>query len=409
MKSVLIIDGSPLTLEYVKNKLSAEQITVEIASGKRDAYTKMITLLPNLVLIDVEESLEDYTEFFESKFNDPNARQIPIVIVGPAIEHTRAAQLLQYGVVKYFSRPTKFDIFFESIGRIINNTISIDPTPCICEVHTNSSVIFIELSSGLNREKLALLKFKLADILDNSEIKDPKIVLMLTNISLTYVDGINVEMLFDNILSDSRIKAKDIQVLTNSQFLKDLVQGHPEYSDVQIAESLLDISSKLVDTGTDELENVVSDKILASSEFDMNSSVETRFHSDLSDSKSIDGTIISVAVVDDDVNVRTVLNNAFQKLSANVTMFSNGQDFINALSNQTFDVIILDIYMQGLSGIDVLRHMQGMGVSIPTIMYSQSPQRELIVQSLSLGARSYVVKPQKPEVIVQKALSVLNK
>ena len=47
-------------------------------------------------------------------------------------------------------------------------------------------------------------------------------------------------------------------------------------------------------------------------------------------------------------------------------------------------------------------------ISIPVIVYSQAFKRDMIVKALSLGARSYLLKPQKPEALVQKAMEVLN-
>ncbi len=407
MKSVLMIDGSPLFMEYIKEKLTAEQLTVETASGKRDAYTKMISGLPDLILINVENEISDYSEFFENKFNDPNCRKISIIMTGPKVDHAKTAQLLQYGVVKYFARPIKFDLFFEAVSKILNQQISIDPTPCTCEVHSKGSCIFIELSKGLNREKIHLLKYKISDILDAAEIEDPKIVIMFSNIRPTYIDGINLELLFDTVLSDSRIKAIDTYALTTNQFIKDLITGHPEYNSINQTGNLIDISTAIADTGRDQLEYAIMDNILTASEVDFNSSVDTRFSSDLP-SSSLDGSTMSVAIVDDDHVIRKQLNNAFSAISAKVTLFAEGKHFLNSLEKNNFDIVILDIVMPGLTGFDVLNQLKNMGYTTPIIIYSQSTQREIVIQSLSLGAKSYLVKPQKPEVIVQKAISILN-
>ena len=44
----------------------------------------------------------------------------------------------------------------------------------------------------------------------------------------------------------------------------------------------------------------------------------------------------------------------------------------------------------------------------PTIVYSSEKSREAVMQALSLGARTYLVKPLKPEVLLQKAIEVLR-
>ena len=57
---------------------------------------------------------------------------------------------------------------------------------------------------------------------------------------------------------------------------------------------------------------------------------------------------------------------------------------------------------------DTLRRLQVLPNIAPIIVYSQAVQKEMAVQALSLGAKSYLIKPQKPEVIIQKAKELLN-
>ena len=51
MKKVLIIDAPPLFREFLKEKLTIEKIDVDIAHGNRDAFTKLVSTLPDLVVV----------------------------------------------------------------------------------------------------------------------------------------------------------------------------------------------------------------------------------------------------------------------------------------------------------------------------------------------------------------------
>jgi DNA-binding response OmpR family regulator len=64
--------------------------------------------------------------------------------------------------------------------------------------------------------------------------------------------------------------------------------------------------------------------------------------------------------------------------------------------------------MPGLSGFDILNFLHTKHYPSPVIIYSNITQRESVVQALSLGAKSFLVKPQKPDVIIQKSLEVIN-
>lgn len=412
MKQVLIIDASPMFREFLKEKLTAEKVSVEIANGKRDAFTKLISTLPDLVIIDVEESMEDLIDFLESKHADPNARTIPIIISGPIIAREKVATLAQFGVLKYFTKPIKFDIFFESIGKILRAAFTIDVTPCVLEIHINGNIIFIEIAQGLNREKLALLKYKLPEIIDANHIVNPKLIIMMTDLQLSFVDGANLELLFDNIIADTRIQKKNIKVLSLDSFTRELIDGHPQYSGIEVTNNLNQVLNSLVESGpTTNIHELVTDKILAPDEKAEQGSVEMRFVSDtgvISSEDKNEGNVLKIAIVDDDAVVRKLLQAAFATISAETVLFTSGAEFLQATGTQSFDLVILDIYMTGLSGFDILKSLQERGFKTPIIVYSQATQREAVVQALTLGAKSYLVKPQKPEVIIQKAVDVLH-
>ena len=60
----------------------------------------------------------------------------------------------------------------------------------------------------------------------------------------------------------------------------------------------------------------------------------------------------------------------------------------------------------GISVEEAVKEIQGRESVF--IVYSQATQREVVIQALSLGASSYLVKPQKPDVIISKAIEVLH-
>ena len=206
MKQVLLIDTPPLFREFFKEKLTSEKIGVETLGKRGDAFAKTVSLLPDLIIIDVSETIDDLTDFFEKKRADPNAFSIPIILTGPDPSREVLAKLPTYQVIKYFNKPIKFDIFFEFIGQTLRTPLSIDTTPSIMELHLNKNIIFIEIAQALNRDKLSLLKYKIDEMIEVNKLTSPKIVLMISNLTLTFMDAVNVELLLYNVSSDSRIQ-----------------------------------------------------------------------------------------------------------------------------------------------------------------------------------------------------------
>lgn len=411
MKSVIIIDASPMFQEFLKDKLTDEKVSVTVASGQRDAFVKILSVLPDLIIIDLVDDFATFVEFLEKKYKDPNASKIPIIVSGPVIDRAKIALLVKFGVIKYFTKPIKFDIFFEAVGQILRLAFSMDVTPCVLDIHRNGDLIFIEVAQNLNREKIALLKYKLSELIENEKIESPKIVLMMTNLDLTFVDTVNLEMLLDNILANPLIKPKNVKVLSFNDFTKELIEGHPQYAGMETAENLPSVLNSLVDSNaSSSMSDLITEKILMPGQVQPGGSIETRFHSDSGVIQDEDASpsVLRIALVDDDAVTKTLLENAFSKSGGKCDKYSSGAEFLIGVKKYKYDLVVLDIFMPGISGFDILQRLQA-GYNVPPIViYSQAAQRESVMQALSLGAKRYFAKPQKPEEIVQKSLELLN-
>lgn len=412
MKQVLIIDAPPLFREFLKEKLSHEKVNVEIAHIKRDAFTKLVSSLPDLLIIDLSVPIREIIDFLTKKNEDPNASRIPVFMTGPIIAQEQTAILSQFNVLKHFNKPIKFDVFFESIGRVLKTGFSIDTTPCILEIHLNNNIIFIEIAQGLNREKISLLKYRISEIIEQNNIAIPKIILMMTDLSLSFVDGANLEFLLDNVIADTRIQKKNIKILSLDSFTKELVKGHNQYNGIEVVTNLSNVLPALIDdTESSNIADLITEKVLTPTEDISPATVEMKFYSDSGVLDSSDKKINDnphIAIVDDDQVTRTILQNTFKQLNAEISLFDSGSEFLMATNKHIFDLIILDIYMPGLSGFDILKTLHSKQYKTPIIIYSNATSKESVVQALSLGAKSYLVKPLKPEALLQKAVEVLH-
>ncbi len=411
MKHVLIIDAPPLFRDFLKEKLSSVGIEVSIANGRRDAFTKTISSLPDLILIDLQDSFSELMDFLQKKRDNPNAVSIPIILTGPALSPDLLAQLLPFKVIKYFNRPIKFDIFFDSIGRVIKTPLSIDSTPSIMETHLNDNIIFIEIAQGLNRDKIAMIRYKISEMIDANKLSNPKIVLMLTNLTLGFSDSINLELLLTNVISDQRVRHKHIKVLSLDSFTRDFVQGHVEFSDLEVVADLSGVLATLINESSDnDLTGTIADKILSATDEAGDGLVEMRFFSETGvlDTEGDEHKKLLIAIVDDDAVVRTLLEKVFASLNAEVVLFPSGSEFLAATNKRVFDLVILDVFMPGISGFDILMNLRTKQYPSPVIVYSNATQKASVVQALSLGAKSYLIKPLKPDAIIQKAIEVLN-
>ncbi len=408
MKKVLIIDSSKLFSDFMKEKLSSENVSVEITNGRRDAYTRLITILPDLVIMDAPDSFTDLMDFLKSKISDPNAKKIPIILTGPQIDKAKMASLGRFGVIKYFPTPIKFNSFIESIGNCLQISFSVDTSESILEVHQNNNIIIVEFAKVLNREKISLLKYKITELIEKNDIHVPKLVLLMTDLELSFVDGINLEYLFETILSIDAVQEKYIKVLSSDKFVYDFIDGHEQFRDIKVVNDLRNILSSLlsISAAPNEIPELIAEEILNQDKVDEDG-IDRRFNFDL-DKNDTEGTGFKVAIVDDDNIIRTVLQKSLSSMGAETVLFDNGSNFLDSIEENHFDLAIIDIFMPGVSGFDILSKLKVTPNAPPIIVYSQATQREVVIQALSLGASSYLVKPQKPDVIIAKVIEVLH-
>ena len=115
-----------------------------------------------------------------------------------------------------------------------------------------------------------------------------------------------------------------------------------------------------------------------------------------------------IAVIDDDVIIQKILVAAFTRAGFACDAYTTGTAFLSAVTKVNYSAIILDIMLPDISGFDTLKRLQGFQNKPPIIIYSQSVKKEMVVQALSLGAKHYLVKPQKPETIILKVKEILN-
>jgi len=116
-----------------------------------------------------------------------------------------------------------------------------------------------------------------------------------------------------------------------------------------------------------------------------------------------------VLVVDDEETVRGLLQRTLEEAGYTVTTAANGEEALHEVSRQEPEVVLLDIKMPGLSGMDVLTKITADWPDICVIMVTAVGNTQTAVEAMKLGAYDYITKPFKPNDVVQKTRGALNK
>src|SRR6266436_4378104 len=117
----------------------------------------------------------------------------------------------------------------------------------------------------------------------------------------------------------------------------------------------------------------------------------------------------SVLVVDDDQSTRQYLTDFLSARGYRVTCLDTGNGIRERLSASPPSVMILDLRMPGLSGLDVLGQIRTLERPVPVIVLSGLGQISTVVKAIKMGASDYLVKPFEEEELELAIKNVLEK
>jgi DNA-binding NtrC family response regulator len=115
---------------------------------------------------------------------------------------------------------------------------------------------------------------------------------------------------------------------------------------------------------------------------------------------------MKILIADDDKNLRMVLKNELADAGFDISEASNGKKTIEMLKKDDYDVLILDLNMPGLTGIDVLKKIKEVDFATETIILTAHASVSTAVEAMKLGAYDFITKPfQMDELIaiIEKA------
>jgi len=100
-----------------------------------------------------------------------------------------------------------------------------------------------------------------------------------------------------------------------------------------------------------------------------------------------------VLVVDDEPHMRRVLEIMLQKAGHLVIPAENGRQALEILANQQVDLVITDMRMPVMNGIELISQLRGMGNAVPVIVITAHGSIESAVEAMKYGASDYILRP----------------
>ena len=118
-----------------------------------------------------------------------------------------------------------------------------------------------------------------------------------------------------------------------------------------------------------------------------------------------------ILVVDDDKDILELISYNLNKNGYRVTCVTTGEEALEKARSEAPDVLILDLMLPGLDGLEVCRILRKAPATsgIPIVMLTAKGEESDIVKGLELGADDYVTKPFSPKVLLARIKAVLRR
>jgi DNA-binding response OmpR family regulator len=116
-----------------------------------------------------------------------------------------------------------------------------------------------------------------------------------------------------------------------------------------------------------------------------------------------------VLVVDDDPTVSDVVRRYLERAGYAVALAADGPAALASFEREQPDLVVLDLMLPGMDGLEVCRRLRAVAASVPIIMLTAMGEEADRVLGLQLGADDYVTKPFSPREFVLRVQSVLRR
>jgi FixJ family two-component response regulator len=104
-------------------------------------------------------------------------------------------------------------------------------------------------------------------------------------------------------------------------------------------------------------------------------------------------TAFAIAVIDDDDSFRLALVDALSSFGFETSGYPSARDFIARKAQGLYSLIVTDVHMPGMSGLDLIRHLAASGSKVPVVLITAHSEPGLKARAVAAGATGFLEKP----------------
>lgn len=115
-----------------------------------------------------------------------------------------------------------------------------------------------------------------------------------------------------------------------------------------------------------------------------------------------------VLIIDDEASLRQTMARILLRAGFEVTTVASGEESFSVLEEHSFDMVYLDLRLPGLNGLEILKAIRAKFPEIPILLFTAQPDLHSAVEALRNGATDYLMKPLKPEIVIERTKLVIG-
>jgi DNA-binding response OmpR family regulator len=114
-----------------------------------------------------------------------------------------------------------------------------------------------------------------------------------------------------------------------------------------------------------------------------------------------------ILIIDDEASLRHTLARILQRVGVDVTTAASAKEALALLSQQSFDLVYLDVRMPDMNGLEALKVIHSQSPDLPVVLFTAQPDVNSAVEALRQGAKDYLVKPIQPQTLLDRTQAIL--
>jgi PAS domain S-box-containing protein len=428
MTKILLVEDNEINRDMLSRRLQRQDYKVILAFNGAESVSKALAEKPDLILMDMNLPVMDGWEATRQLKANSQTRDIPVIALTAYSMHGDREKALAAGCDEYESKPIDFPRLLEKMSIFIHKKSQ--QAPLFLEIPQDNRIqkAFLshlrhELCTPINAI-IGYSEILLDELKHNPQLNiEPNIY---QDIEKIYISGNQLLALGKLILDPARLELRQdrnfenlgsairLEMLTPLSTIIGYTELLIEESGAQLSPDLnVDFNSdfKSINTAAQKLLSMINDivnlaqqqlqtidiKQLETNNFSIENQTTVSTHI-IQDNNSASVQSGMILVIDNNQTNCDLLSRQLNRQGYTVTVATNGQQALEILQSMPYDLILLDILMPGMSGLEILSQLKNHSTwqHIPVIMISALDEIDSVTNCIQLGAEDYLFKPFKP-------------